>query len=766
MGEFVISICFFLFQCLIAVDSSIYSPCDSEDVWCLVSSSLPDEKFMPPIGNGHIATNVLSDTIYMNGFYNGYREDSHRARLQATSAVDVQFNDGRDSRYYALDMFNGIFYQKIYHPTQNTSITIMYFSHRKYDTLLVTHVSVQQILPTNISFICSKGGLSQDIGNFSEVKVDNSTTYWSGENKRPETDDLEPMRFHHVWTNKVNVSEDFINGSYRSNWISITSIGTDKEEVFSLYRKALEMTHDNLVNQHKQEWNRIWKKGHIEIHGDDKELQRNIHAAFYNILSSLPQKQNVHNPFIGLSPGGLSRGGKINPNKTGGPSNDYAGHVFWDMDTWIMPPIMMFHPNLARLMINSRIRVLDTAKENAKGTGYLGARFPWEQAVTGIETCPWDLASKYQVHVTADVSYALRQYLYVSSKDAAIEMLTNGGSSLALEIAKFWESRVNKTDDRNDILGVMGPDEYHYNINNSVFTNYNAKLSLMLPSFLDNNYKGIDLKNKIEIAKYKETANKLKILFDERTRFHPQFEGFRLKDKIKQSDVVLLGFPLLMPMDPEIRRNDLVSYEKMTDQFGPDTGTWSMHTVGWLELQDEHKAQEMFKMLLRNINGPFKVFSEKPSNSPDGPRCVNFITGAGGLLQAVIFGYGGIRIRESQLDLNPHLLPGVNSWAMKGLKYKGFEFDVSVNQSDIQVTLISGYDGQSVLTIQSSSKKEMNTQIGMTNTFKRGKLVFDVKDFPNRTPATGVNSASDIDKCVGFETTLLFFIVTCYHILS
>lgn len=77
-------------------------------------------------------------------------------------------------------------------------------------------------------------------------------SYWSGENKRPETDDLEPMRFHHVWTKKVNVSEDYINDSYRSNWISITSIGTDKEEVFSLYRKALEMTHDNLVNQHKQ----------------------------------------------------------------------------------------------------------------------------------------------------------------------------------------------------------------------------------------------------------------------------------------------------------------------------------------------------------------------------------------------------------------------------------------------------------------------------------------------------------------------------------
>lgn len=33
-------------------------------------------------------------------------------------------------------------------------------------------------------------------------------------------------------------------------------------------------------------------------------------------------------------------------------------------------------------------------------------------------------------------------------------------------------------------VGVMGPDEYHFNINNSVFTNYNAKLSMELPDLL------------------------------------------------------------------------------------------------------------------------------------------------------------------------------------------------------------------------------------------------------------------------------------------
>jgi hypothetical protein len=58
-----------------------------------------------------------------------------------------------------------------------------------------------------------------------------------------------------------------------------------------------------------------------------------------------------------LTSGGLSRGGKINPNKTGGPSNDYAGHVFWDMDTWILPPIMIFHLFILHIRFTSCKRI-------------------------------------------------------------------------------------------------------------------------------------------------------------------------------------------------------------------------------------------------------------------------------------------------------------------------------------------------------------------------------------------------------------------------
>lgn len=88
-------------------------------------------------------------------------------------------------------------------------------------------------------------------------------------------------------------------------------------------------------------------------------------------------------PLSCLYTGGLSRGGLLVPDKPGGPRNDYAGHVFWDMDTWIMPPIMMFHPNMARRMIGARTRVIHQVKENARKDGFKGIKFPWEQGSTG-----------------------------------------------------------------------------------------------------------------------------------------------------------------------------------------------------------------------------------------------------------------------------------------------------------------------------------------------------------------------------------------------
>lgn len=70
--------------------------------------SLPDVRFRPPIGNGHVATNVLSDTVYMNGVFNGREDYSSRARIPAYISVDVNTTSQKSvTRSYALDMYNG-----------------------------------------------------------------------------------------------------------------------------------------------------------------------------------------------------------------------------------------------------------------------------------------------------------------------------------------------------------------------------------------------------------------------------------------------------------------------------------------------------------------------------------------------------------------------------------------------------------------------------------------------------------------------------------
>lgn len=60
--------------------------------------------------------------------------------------------------------------------------------------------------------------------------------------------------------------------------------------------------------------------------------------------------------------------------------------------------------------------------------------------------------SLYQIHITADVSYSLRQYMYAVDD---VTILTDGkGFELALDIARFWQSRVTHTDEHTvEILG-------------------------------------------------------------------------------------------------------------------------------------------------------------------------------------------------------------------------------------------------------------------------------------------------------------------------
>jgi len=93
--------------------------------------------------------------------------------------------------------------------------------------------------------------------------------------------------------------------------------------------------------------------------------------------------------------------------------------------------------------------------------------------------------------------------------------------------------------------------------------------------------------------------------------------------------------------------------------------TWSMTAIGYLEYVQTNqsalqKANSYFGLSYANAQLPFQVWTETPTGGT-----VNFITGVGGFLQGVMFGYGGIRLLEHQMTFTPILPPGTSSMKIR-----------------------------------------------------------------------------------------------------
>jgi protein-glucosylgalactosylhydroxylysine glucosidase len=48
------------------------------------------------------------------------------------------------------------------------------------------------------------------------------------------------------------------------------------------------------------------------------------------------------------------------------------------------PPILVFYPELAKSILNYRLKRIKYAERKAKELGYSGAMFPWESAFSGF----------------------------------------------------------------------------------------------------------------------------------------------------------------------------------------------------------------------------------------------------------------------------------------------------------------------------------------------------------------------------------------------
>lgn len=411
-----------------------------------------------------------------------------------------------------------------------------------------------------------------------------------------------------AWTAAQTSTQNFHDPQTESERFVIFNLLTPKED---------------LLKQHKSLWLNLWQ-GDIIIEGD-LQSQQDVRLALYHLYAFGRGDNN-----LSIAPMGLS-------------SQNYNGHIFWDTELWMYPPLLLLNQDIARSLVNYRSDRLDKAKQKAINFGYKGAMFPWESDDTGEEATPaWALTGTFEHHITADVAIAFWNY-YRVTKDK--KWLVDRGYPMLKEVADYWVSRSTKNKDGSySIKNVVGANEFAPNVDDNAFTNGAAITALKYASVAA---KELNMQpNPI----WNEVAKNIKIhkFPDGTTKEHSTYNG----DRIKQADVNLLTYPLSIINDEKTVLKDLKYYEPKLAEEGPAMGK-SVFAVIYARLGDAENAYRLFKESYEpNKRPPFGALAESAmSNNP------YFATGAGGMLQTVLFGFGGLHITENGIEQKNPILP-------------------------------------------------------------------------------------------------------------
>ena len=379
-----------------------------------------------------------------------------------------------------------------------------------------------------------------------------------------------------------------------------------------------------LMQAHYRLWDELWQ-GDIRIEGDD-DAQRIVRFALFNLYSSCRGGSRLSIPPMGLSLQG------------------YNGHIFWDTELWMYPPMLLLNQDIARSMLDYRFDRLPAARKKALAYGYRGAMFPWESDDSGEEATPTHaLTGPFEHHITADIGIACWNY-YCVTRD--VRWLQREGYPLLKEIADFWTSRVTRNQDGSySIHNVTGADEYANGVTDNAFTNGAASLALKYAC------QAAEICGEKVPEIWREIGENIRILQFENgvTREHSTYKG----EMIKQADANLLAYPLGVITDEYRQRQDLEYYAERIDQKDGPAMSYSVYCVQYARMGEADKAYEMFRRCYEpNLKKPFGVISETPtSNNP------YFMTGAGGLLQAVLNGFCGLQITDEGIVQLPSALP-------------------------------------------------------------------------------------------------------------
>jgi alpha,alpha-trehalose phosphorylase len=394
----------------------------------------------------------------------------------------------------------------------------------------------------------------------------------------------------------------------------------------------------------------------------------------------------------------------------------YQGHYFWDTEVYLVPFLAHTNPFLARRTLRFRIAMLDAARTRAQALSQRGALFPW-RTINGEEASAYYAAGTAQYHIDADIAYAMCKYSDVCADQ---NFLLTEALPVLVETARLWlDLGFFRGPERSfHIHSVTGPDEYSAVVNNNLYTNLMARMNLMRaaqavltlaeadPGRHAEVVAELDL-SETEVTGWQEAATAMTIPYNDWYGVHPQDEDFLKREVwdlantpreklplllhyhplviyrfqvLKQADAILALFLAGDSFTPEEKRADYEYYEPITT--GDSTLSAVVQSIIAAEVGYQDRALQSF------MEGAFVDLADLHHNTADGVH----IASAGGVWNALVYGFGGLRDHGGVVTFDPRLPDGWTSLRF-AFQLQGSRVRAELTPDRLTLTLEEGRGG-------------------------------------------------------------------------
>jgi len=467
------------------------------------------------------------------------------------------------------------------------------------------------------------------------------------------------------------------------------------EKTKQLANEAAATGFERLLNSHIKVWDEKWKQSDIIIDGDS-EAQQGIR---FNIFH-LNQTYTGDDERLNIGPKGFT-------------GEKYGGSTYWDTEAYCIPfYLSTADEKVGRNLLKYRFKHLERAIENAEKLGFKNNAALYPMVTMNGEEChnEWEITFE-EIHRNGAIAYAILHYVkYTGDKSYLAEY----GLEVLMGISRFWAQRVSFSEEKQQyvMLGVTGPNEYENNVNNNWYTNYIARWTLsytiealnFVKDQYPERYKEIIKKWKFsvidEVKHWNEVINKIFLPEDSKLNIILQQEGYMDKEQImandldaserplnqvwswdrilrscfiKQADVLQGLFFFEDDFDEETIARNFDFYESRTvheSSLSP-----CVHSIIAAKIGRKEKAYEMYVRTARLDLDDYNHEADEGLH----------ITSMAGTWMSVIYGFGGMRVKEGALHFNPYLPKEWDGYSFK-IKYRNALLNIEITRKTIEIS--------------------------------------------------------------------------------